>query len=779
MNLKHPPQYRPTTLSYCSCLISAKVGVILAQLQAQLLSWHAIALAAVAILLLNCIKLPLARTIVLLASCALAGFSWTQTQAAYRLEQRLPIELAGKKHLISGQIVSLAQTNKYGQNFLLTPNRPISELAWKPALIQITVNQKGTIFDVGEYWQFSCKLKPIHGQINPSSFDLESWFIQRNISAQCAAKQAVYLSDVQKPSFPQPIITLEKLRQHLLGKVNHTLLDHPALGLIKALALGDQSQINAHQWWVFSQTGTTHLMSISGLHITMLAGLIATAIFIVWRRSSTLTSWISAPKAAALGGVSSATLYFLISGMAIPSQRTLIMLYLFTASLCWQLHIPLAVVWLSALAIIVCFDPFSVLSIGFWLSFLSVGVLIWACANRIHRDEKWRESLRSQWAANLAMLPILLVIFGQFPFISPLSNAIAIPIISLLVTPLALVGLVDPSGLCLKVAAELMLWCEQYLEWLLRLPNLTWQHSPPSLAMLPVALIGILLLLLPKGFPTRYLSIAMLLPLLSYTPNKIPEGNFRAVILDVGQGLAVLVQTREHGMLFDTGTEGNLERAILPVLRHYHALKLDRVIWSHNDLDHIGGAALLAQRWPIQHIQHSLPKLPSPLKPHQTQSKCIAGQAWQWNQVSFQILWPPDKFQGKNDNAQSCVLRVSTHSHSILITADIGKNEELQMLQRGLLQPSDILVVPHHGSKSSSSIPFVTHVQAKYAIFSAGFMNRFGHPKSDVVERYQAAQASSLITHQLGAIQFDVGNQIVLQSERQIHPHYWYTTLHK
>ncbi|WP_410497838.1 DNA internalization-related competence protein ComEC/Rec2 [Chitinibacter sp. S2-10] len=758
----------PPALQSRSCallLVTMIAGVMLCHGQAQLCAWWIVATSAIIALCLAYSQIDRLSLLgcLLLAGCA--GFGWAQWHAQRHLEQRLPAALIAQSVTLRGDIVSIPQSSTFGTRFLLRPEQSIG--SWQPEQIQVNVYGKNPPFKAGERWQFQARLKPVHGQINPSSFDLERWFLQQNIAAIANAKQPVKLAGTHWDT------VLLLYRSTLLAQIDRQLGNHPYKGIIKALSIGEQSQISPDQWWRFSQTGVIHLVSISGLHITMLAALAGLITLNIWRRIAWLASRFSAPRAALISGVLSASAYCAISGFSIPTQRTFIMLLIFSLALWHRRQIPISVVWLGAMTAVVLIDPFAILSIGFWLSFLCVGTLFWACAQRIGPLLQWQQWLQSQWAATWVSLPLLLVIFGQFPLISPLANAWAIPVVSLLVTPLALIGLFDPSGHTLSWAASLMSWCDLGLQFLLKWPIGGWQHAPPPNAMLPAALLGVLLLLLPAGFAARYLGLALLMPLLAYAPEPLRAGQFRAVALDVGQGLAVLIQTRQHALLFDTGQASNADRVIMPALRHFNVLRLDSLLLSHNDLDHMGGAALLLQRWPVDALIHSLPEHHPLLTP--ASKRCQAGMRWQWDGVHFELLWPHPDYAIQTDNARSCVLRVNNGRFSILLTADIGKAEEIELLSHGLGHHS-VVFAPHHGSKNSSSMPFIHATSPQYAVFSAGFMNRFGHPKAEVLTRYQAQQATSLQTAELGAIHFELTDQLTIHSERLLHPHYWYTS---
>jgi len=498
-----------------------------------------------------------------------------------------------------------------------------------------------------------------------------------------------------------------------------------------------------------------------------------------WRRIPRLAQRFAAQRAALIAGVITALIYSLLAGMAVPTQRTVLMLLV--AALCLWRAKPMVVsgIWAAALLAVVVFDPFAVLSVGFWLSFLVVGFLIWAGANRIGDVKQWQVWIGTQWAATVASLPILLVVFGQFPLVSPVANAVAIPLVSMLVTPLALLGLLDPTGMLLHWAERVFAWVDVLLQWCLSWPMIDLKINTPAMSILPIAMLGIALLLLPRGMPARWLGWVMLLPLFFTPKPTLPVNQFTAHVLDVGQGLSVLVQTQNHALLFDTGQAANGERVLLPVLRQTGIHRLDKLILSHNDLDHIGAAPVLlgqdgGRAVPIAQIVHSLPPLHPILATPIAQQACQTGQMWQWDGVQFSMLWLRPEYPARDDNAKGCVLRINNAHHSLLIPADIGRLEEGELVAAGLL-PTDIVIAPHHGSKNSSSDLFIQALQPKYTVFSAGFLNHFRHPHPDVEARYAAVGTQLLRTDQMGAIGFTVGERIEVQQQRAIAPRYWYT----
>ncbi|MCB5195824.1 DNA internalization-related competence protein ComEC/Rec2 [Deefgea salmonis] len=754
------------------------LGIIALQQQAALpaLGWVlTIALLALGLLFYLNRRQPksVLQWLVLLVLAFSLGFAWANWRAQMRMAQRIPADLVGQTLWMSGFIADLPQDSRYGPRFIFTPDAD-PKRAWQVDKIQ--VNAKGGPFGAGERWRLQLKLKPIHGVVNSAGVDLEAWFLQQNIAAIASMKSAERL-----PGFSVRAAVL-RVRAALRERIEHALQDAPYQGVIVALTIGDQAGIPKPQWQRFALTGITHLISISGLHITMLAAMGMALVRYGWRRSAYLTQRLAAQRAALIAGVLIALIYSVLAGMSVPTQRTVLML-LVGAVCMWRAR-PMAIsaIWATALAVVVLFDPFAVLSVGFWLSFLAVAYLLWVGANRIGHEPAWRLWLSTQWAATLASLPILVLVFGQVPLMSPLANALAIPLVSVLITPLALLGLLDPTGTLLRWAEGLFSILDRLLQWLLTWPWPALEISSPPMGILPMAMLGVALLLLPRGIPARWLGWVMLLPLFFMPQPKLDDGQFKLQVLDVDQGLSVLVQTRQHALLFDTGREANAERVILPVLRQAGITQLDTLLLSHNDNDHIGGAPILlgqgdAAALPIHLILHSLPENQPILSSQVAQQRCQTGQRWHWDGVDFEVLWLRADYAANNDNARGCVLRIHNRWHSALIPADISRVEEGELLAAAL-PATDIVIAPHHGSKSASSDAFIQALQPQYTVFSAGFMNQFRHPHPEVLARYAAAGASILRTDQDGSLQFTVGELINLQRQRAIAPRYWYTAIY-
>ncbi len=423
------------------------------------------------------------------------------------------------------------------------------------------------------------------------------------------------------------------------------------------------------------------------------------------------------------------------------------------------------------------------MSPGFWLSFGAAALILYVMAYRLKPSRWLAEYGKVQWAMTIGLIPILLAMFQQVSLVSPVANAFAIPLISLVVAPLTLLGAVLPVAAPLWLAHTVMGWTMILLEWLNSLPQVVWtQHAPPAWSI-AAGMMGVLWILLPRGFPARWLGFLLLLPMFLNAPEPPAHGAVRPIVFDVGQGLAVAAQTRHHALLYDTGPDfgdgadsGN--RILVPSLRAMGIARLDGLILTHNDTDHTGGAASVMQAMPIEWMLSSLPDEHPLLQQAVDSQHCTDGQAWQWDGVSFEILHPDADSYGNTtvrDNNRRCVLRISTGGQHILLTADIEKETEQRLLRehRDKL-PASLLTVPHHGSKTSSTDDFVDTVQSGYAVFTVGYLNRFGHPKQEVVQRYMHSGAEILRSDQDGAILAVMDTQgLQVERYRRTHHRYW------
>ena len=672
----------------------------------------------------------------------------------------------------------------------------------------------------GERWRLTVRLRRPHGNANPQGFDYEAWLLERNIRALGAVRpgknagsgarngvEDVAGGNVRLNSLVmRPGHLVERMREIVRERFFAALPDAPYRGVLLALAIGDQRSIPGAQWILFSRTGVTHLVSISGLHVTMLAALFAGLANWLWRRSERLMLRLPAPKAALLAGWLAACAYALLAGFEVPVQRTLFMLGAAVLALCSGRNFGASRILLFALLVVLLIDPWAVLSIGFWLSFGAVAALLYAGGAHLGRPAGWRAlALRwgaMQWAVTVACLPLLLLFFQQFSLVSPLANALAIPLVSLFVTPLTLLCAALPWPWLLHADHWLLAQLMAALHWLSAWP--VWQQPAPPVWTALLALVGVAWLLLPRGFPARWLGGALLLPALFWQAPRPPEGEAWVDVLDVGQGLAVVVRTAKHNLLYDAGPRYGAEtdagqRVVAPFLRATGVGRLDTLLISHSDADHAGGLASILASLPVARMLSSAPDIFGG-------EACAAGQRWEWDGVRFSVLHPDVASYADvtaTPNRLSCVVKVDAANRSALLTGDIDAKAEAGLLARAARRTentagnlaahgvagtaaratagaaistlrSDVVVAPHHGSRGSSTPAFLAAVGAREAIFSAGYRNAFGHPHAETLARHAARGSRLWRTDADGAVHVRLAMQVEALSWRQIRRRYWH-----
>jgi competence protein ComEC len=766
------------------------------------------------------LALRIARTLFLAAFAMGLGFYHAAWQAEQRLAVTLPDKWQGRDIDVIGVVADLPRKFEQGQHFGFDVEKVLTPQASVPEHIYLsTYYSRKTVPPVlhaGERWKLTLRLKQPHGSSNPHGFDFELWALENNVRAVGYVNSKAHNKRLDRLAggFNYRI---QHWREWVRDRFDATLSAAPYAGVLTALAIGDQSSIPQEQWQVFTRTGVNHLMSISGLHITMLSGLAFALAYWLWRRSVRLTLLLPARKAAALFALLVALGYALLSGFAVPAQRTVYMVAAVAVALLLNRNFSLGQILSIALLGVLIPDPWSIMSPGFWLSFGAVALILYVTAYRLKPSHWLRkgdgeavghpsayplrvlvEYGRVQWAMTIGLIPMLLALFQQVSLVSPIANAFAIPLVSLVVVPLTLLGAVLPtyfSGAPLWLAHTVMAWTMALLEWLNSLPQAVWTQHAPQAWSIAVGMLGAVVVLLPRGFPARWLGFILMLPMFLNTPPAPAEGSLRLIIFDVGQGLAVAAQTRHHALLYDAGPDfsggadsGN--RILIPALRASGISKLDGLILTHDDTDHTGGAASVMQAMPIGWLSSSLPDghpllqqttlspTPSPASGIGELKRCMDGQSWQWDGVQFEILHPDAGSYALtkiSDNNRGCVLRISTANQHILLTADIEKTSEMELLKEHRDElPAALLVVPHHGSKTSSTNEFVAAVRPDYAVFTAGYRNRFGHPKRKIVRRYADSGAELLRSDEDGAILVEMNARgLQVERYRKTHRRYW------
>ena len=705
-----------------------------------------------------------ARNAVLLLGVACAMFAATGLRAGHRLADTLPAVLEGKDLVVTGVVASLPRQSPDGVRFNFEVDGATHEGApvAVPKLVSLgwyrgwdgdaLIAAPFEALRAGQRWRFTVRLKAPHGALNPHGFDFELWLFEQGIRASgdvraTAQATASRLDD----SAAHPI---ERLRQRVRDAIVLRVADARAAGVLAALAVGDQAAIDRSDWELFRATGIAHLVSISGLHVTMFAWLAGALIGWLWRRSARAMLWLPASTAARWGGVVCAALYALLAGWGVPAQRTVWMLA--TAALLASLGVrwPWPLVLLAVALVVTAIDPWALLQPGFWLSFAAVGLLMAsapvprAAPSTLSRREAIAQTLRhglhTQVVATLGLAPLTLVFFQQLSLVGFVANLVAIPLITLLITPLALLGVVLPP--LWQAGAWLVQGLASGLGWLAAWSGAVWTAGVAPWWFQAAGLFGALLLLLPLPWRLRSLAVPLMLPLFFPPQPRPAEGEMHITVADIGQGSATLVRTRTHVLLHDAGPAYSRDseagtRVLLPLLRAQATRRIDLLMLSHRDADHVGGAAALLAALPVAALSSSL-EAAHPLRagslPHQ---RCEAGQQWVWDGVHFAVLHPRAEDYARSDlkpNAMSCVLRVADAAgRSLLLTGDIEAEQEQRLVATDAAAlRSRVLVVPHHGSKTSSTPAFLDAVAPHIAVVQAGYRNRFGHPAPPVLARY-------------------------------------------
>lgn len=715
-------------------------------------------------------------------SCGI-GFFYAAWLAEQRLSVTLPYEWQGRDITVTGVIAQLPHQTERGQRFFLAVEQTLTDGVKVPGKIYLSTysdpKNPPPIVRAGERWQFTVRLKQPHGTRNPYGFDFERWALENNVRA------TGYVQNRGRYIRIDPLASgyrIESWREAVRDKLTATLGGAPYAGIVTALAIGDQDSIPQDQWQLFRRTGVVHLMSISGLHITMLAGMNFSLIYWLWRRSARLTLWLPARKAAVIAACVTAYVYSLLAGYGIPAQRTIYMVFAVALALFMNRNFSPGQIISFALMAVLIADPWAVLSAGFLLSFTAVALILYTNAHRIGRSDAkasypqlaglLREYAHIQWAMCIGLIPLLLALFGQVSLVSPLANAFAIPLISLIVVPLALLGAALPGEVPLWLAHIALDTTMAPLQVLSEMP--VWiQHAPPAWSI-AAGMLGALWLLAPRGFPARHLGVLLMLPMFLNSPDPPENGSLRLIIFDVGQGLSVAAMTQHHALLYDTGPDyaneaGN--RLLIPALRGMGINALDGLILSHDDTDHAGAADSVLQDISVNWMMSSS----GAASGRRAIDRCQDGMRWSWDGVLFEILHPADISRKPRDNNHSCVLRISTGSQHILLPGDIEWRGEQRLLQKHPDRlAATLLVVPHHGSDGSSSADFVAAVLPDYAVFTSGYRNRFGHPRERIVQRYLDSGAVLLRSDRDGAILVMMNAQAIsVERYRETHRRYW------
>lgn len=733
-----------------------------------------------------------------LAAMAL-GWSGVGLRAAAFWEEGLEPLWEGRDVRVTGVVSAMPQRNEAGLRFFLALESaqidgravklpPKLLLAWYAGLgggfdggnMLADLQRQPADLRAGERWQMTVRLKVPHGNSNPHGFDYELWLWEQGVQATGYVRSGTRDEAPQRvdQTWQHPV---EAMRQTARDAIFERVPDRQQAGLIAALVVGDQNAIDRADWDVFRATGVAHLMSISGVHITMFAWGAAWVVGGLWRRSTRLCLAYPSPSAALVGGILLASAYAIFSGWGVPSQRTIWMLSTVGLLKLSGRRWPWPQVWLLAMAVIVAVDPWALLQAGFWLSFVAVGVLFATDSGEHDAAPKGVQAARSlfreQWVVTLALTPLSLLLFNQVSVVGLWANAIAIPWVTLVLTPLSMLGVLWPP---LWDAAA---WAVAGMTWVLQgLAALPFASLSVAAAPLWAAVAGVaggVLLAMPWPWSLRALGLPLLLPVLLWQSPRPEPGQFELLAADIGQGNAVLVRTAGHALVYDAGPRFSREsdaghRVLVPLLRALGE-RVDTLVLSHRDTDHTGVAQAVLATQPQAQMLSSLADdhFLQTLRPAQ---RCEAGQRWDWDGVRLEVLHPQatDYVTERKSNALSCVLRITNGVRTALLAGDVEQAQEAQLLARASPLQADVLLVPHHGSKTSSSAAFLDAVAPHFALVQAGYRNRFGHPAAAVLDRYLARQIEVFDSPHCGAMTWASDQPGQLRCQRELARRYWH-----
>jgi len=708
------------------------------------------------------------------------GFSWALLRIGSDASHPLNPDLQRKVVQLTGSVSSLPVIYDDHVQFLFDVNDVIDNQNnhfISPGIIRLNWYKTKLIPAPGETWVLSAKLKRPYSFMNSGGFDYETWMMRQGIKATGYVKN----SRTNRMVGDSNSAFMQRFRYKLSQEIKNKI-DKPLLGLVLALSLGDRSQLDANEWQVLTETGTNHLIAISGLHLGLIAGLIYFLSQTIWRQFYFATQIIPAPIFASILAFVGAYFYAALAGFSLPTQRALIMIAVFLIGLLSSRKLLVSNVVCIAVVLILLHDPLSILAADFWLSFTAVILILYITRYRHSHESPFRRWLQLQCLLSLGLTPFLIFWFKQFPLYSIFANIISIPVIGFIVVPLLLLAMIlllpFPSGAAFiySVVDNISNFHWSYLNFL----------SQQSSAIIPVAandkvslilsIIGIVILLMPKGLPGRWLGLLFLLPLLFPITTSLKAGEFKFNLLDVGQGLSAVIHTKHNTLVYDTGARFserfNIGDAVIkPYLRHKGITQLSMLMISHGDNDHIGGAYSLIEKIKIDRVLSSVPEKLS----NRHSERCHAGQKWLWDGVEFEVLHPSIKSDFTGNNA-SCVLKISSEHGSVLLTGDIEQAAEKSLINNMPEQIKvDILLAPHHGSKTSSSNEFITAIAPKYSVISAGYRNRFGFPKQDIMSRYKTHGVETLVTYMTGEISMKFSSAgLIIEQFRSKNRRFWH-----
>jgi competence protein ComEC len=733
-------------------------------------------------------KLILVAAIVLLAirrtraaGCVLLGFALFVAAGQGIVENRLEEHFAGDSLLTRVRIVDFP--TKSGATVIMLIE-PVND-ARLPRRSRVSWYEPRVAPSIGDLWELELRLKRPRGLSNPGVFDVEAWLFREKVGASGYVVNGKRNRLVETGTES----TIDALRGRFVTRAAKAASSREASGVLAAVGVGARHQISGEQWRKFALSGTSHLMAISGLHV----GLAATAAFLLGRIFvSALRPGANAHSAAVVVSVFAAIAYVAVSGIGVPALRATLMLIIAGCAILRRRNIdPLATIAVAAIVVFVV-DPVALMTPGFSLSFCAVLLLVWISRHgkqAMHGRGLWarvvnrlRQLIVIQLTLLFGLMPLTVALFDRIALLAMPVNLVAVPLFSLVTVPFTLLGLLlgDNFGqtghVALKAAAASIEWLLALISEAVRLPfadtTVTALQGPVRL----LTILPVLVVLLPKGWPGRYVALLSVAALLVHSPRTPEKGCLDLHILDVGQGLAAVAQTHGRVLLFDTGASYRsgssvAEHVIVPFLKYRGINRIDWLLVSHDDIDHSGGVSAIVDAVDVDELL-----VGEALSEKRIAStRCLRGQRWQADGVRFSVLHPDGATDWQGNDA-SCVLLVEVGRHALLLTGDIEAGAESSLVEANPRGKFEAVIVPHHGSRTSSSVPFVRATSPRIAIVSAGFGNRWGFPRAAVVQRWQAVGAEVLNTATAGAVSLRLCADhgiVSLRRDRQERRRFW------
>ncbi|MFK7794300.1 MAG: DNA internalization-related competence protein ComEC/Rec2 [Gammaproteobacteria bacterium] len=709
------------------------------------------------------------------------GYCWSFIFSLYVIYPLLSSQLEGEDIQVTGKVIEVkSETHKFSKFVFEIDQTSIRQLNDQiPEKVMLSWYQPKQSVQYQQQCDFVVRLKKIWGYSNPGSHDYEKNMFLSGIGARGYVRsgrcEELNSKDAEQAS----------LRQQWVSQFQATAPRYEYADLMQALTFGERQDIKQTQWQVLRETGTSHLLAISGLHLSAISVVVFFLMNHLVRCSAWLCERIPSQSIAAVCAMVAAIFYAYLAGFSLPTQRALIMVVVGLLAILLRkpvINIPLLS---AALLLVLIINPLSVLSAGFWMSFLAV-LFIFIVVKSTRGKSKLFRIIAVQFYLGFALFPVSLLFFSQASIISPLVNLVAIPLVSFVLLPSLLITQVL-FLLGISIADSMFTILDQLFSWLWWGLQESAEFKYSSLDFTPKVLgviayeVGLFMLVQAKGLPVRHLAWVLLVGLFLITEPQLKHGQMRLTVLDVGQGLALVVETENHALIYDAGERSPSgfntgDAVVLPYLKTRAISKVDLAIISHNDNDHSGGMHTLISQGVINDLMVSNQ---TELYDFENTRLCRVGDEWQWDEVKFEILHPPKKWQS-NDNNRSCVLQIKHAAGNILVPGDIEKStEEWLISQYDDYLSSDIIIAPHHGSKSSSSYRFVDLVHPQTVVFSAGYRNRYGFPHATITQRYEEIGAQIVETVSQGAVTFlfDADKGLRKQAgHRQDSKRYWHST---